>query len=331
MKKPTIYDVSRMAGVSIATVSRVLNTPDKVNDQTRQLVLAAIRDLEYKPLLEARIRSSKDVRRICVMAPYFTAPSFVQRLRGVANALAGTNCELIVFSVTSLGHLNHFIETLDLRAKIDGLISLSLPMKDEYIGRVEAAGVEVVLVEYPQARVSSVEIDDFGGGRLAADFLLRKGHCRLGFVGDLKSPDYSVQPIIRRLSGFREGVLAGGCSLSDQQIYEAPYDVELTRSLIRDVLRRPDRPTAIFSATDMQALGVIRAARDMNLRVPQDIAVMGFDDLDLADYIGLTTIRQHLDESGRIAVELLLSRIEGPDRPVQHIHLPLQIVERDTV
>jgi LacI family transcriptional regulator len=93
---------------------------------------------------------------------------------------------------------------------------------------------------------------------------------------------------------------------------------------------QPDRPTAIFCATDLQALGVVNKARALGLRVPEDLAVLGFDDLDFADYVGLSTIRQPLDESGRLAVEILLSRIKDPDRPLRHVRLPLSIVERQT-
>jgi LacI family transcriptional regulator len=96
------------------------------------------------------------------------------------------------------------------------------------------------------------------------------------------------------------------------------------------LLTRSDRPTAIFCATDMQAMGVVNKARALGLRVPDDLAVLGFDDLDFADYVGLSTIRQPLDESGRLAVEILLSHIKDPERPLRHVRLPLSIVERQT-
>ena len=106
--------------------------------------------------------------------------------------------------------------------------------------------------------------------------------------------------------------------------------MEVTRRLAKDYLRRPDVPTAIFAATDLQGVSLTRTARELGLHVPGDLAILGFDSIDLADYMGLTRVDQHLDESGRVAVELLISRIADPSRPVQHIQLPLQIVERDT-
>jgi LacI family transcriptional regulator len=96
------------------------------------------------------------------------------------------------------------------------------------------------------------------------------------------------------------------------------------------LLKQPAPPTAIFAATDLQAIGVIRAARELGMRIPQDLAVLGFDDLDIAEYVGLSTIRQPLDESGRVAVELLMARITMPERPVQHVRLPLTVIQRET-
>ena len=111
----------------------------------------------------------------------------------------------------------------------------------------------------------------------------------------------------------------------------ASYNLETARQVARELLSMPTPPTAIFSATDLQAIGVIMAARQLGLKVPGDLAVMGFDDLDMAEVMELTTIRQPLDESGRVAVELLLGRLDNPDRSLQHVHLPLTVVERNTV
>jgi DNA-binding LacI/PurR family transcriptional regulator len=110
----------------------------------------------------------------------------------------------------------------------------------------------------------------------------------------------------------------------------APYTQEQTRQVANELLNLPDPPTAIFAATDFQALGVLKAARQLDIKVPEQLAVIGFDDLDMAEYADLTTISQHLDESGRLAVELLLAQIESPSRPPRHVKLPLTFIERQT-
>jgi LacI family transcriptional regulator len=130
--------------------------------------------------------------------------------------------------------------------------------------------------------------------------------------------------------GYQRGLEKAGLALPDEFICTSQYDVKDAERQIEPLLSRPDRPTAIFCATDMQALGTVNKARELGLKIPEDLAVLGFDDLDLADYFGLSTIRQPLDESGRLAVEILLSRINDPERPLRHIRLPLSIIERQT-
>lgn len=327
---PTIYDVAKAAGVSIATVSRVLNEPQKVNDETRNSVLSAIDRLGYVPKAEARARAMQQNRRIGVITPYFTAPSFVQRLRGVASALRDTMYELVIYTVESSDKLNRYLEALPINHYLDGLIILSLQFDDHFAHRLLDYHLEAVLVEYPHNVLSSVEIDDVSGGRMAAEYLARKGHTRVGFVGDTVIPEFGIHPITLRLAGFRQKLNDLKIPLMDENILTVAYDVEATHQAAINYLLRPGRPTAIFAATDMQAIAMIKAARELNLRIPQDLAVIGFDDLDMAELFGLTTIRQHLDESGKIAAELLVSRINDPNRPVQHIQLPLNIVERET-
>jgi LacI family transcriptional regulator len=328
---PTIYDVAASAGVSISTVSKVLNDPTKVSDETRTAVMATIEQMKYVPRAEARARALKATRRIGVISPFFTAPSFVQRLRGVAAGLSSTNHELIIYTVDSAEKLKNYLETLPLTHNLEGLIVLSLQFEHKYAHQMVEAQLEAVLVEYPHQDLSSVEIDDISGGRMAAEYLYNKGHRRLGFAGDTLIPEFGVHPITKRLQGFRQRLIELNCQLLDEDILLVQYDLESTLCNALHFLKRLDRPTAIFAATDLQAIGIMKAARELGLRVPQDLAVLGFDDLDVAELVGLTTIRQHLDESGRVAAELLLSRLGDKSRAVQHINLPLKIIERDTV
>lgn len=327
----TIYDVAKMAGVSIATVSRVLNSPEKVNPETRSGVLAAIEQLGFIPKADARARAMKGSRRVGVITPFLTAPSFVQRLRGVAAGLGQSHYELVIYSVDSNEVLERYLENLPLTQMLDGLIVLSLqisPEKAEWLSRNQ---FETVLVEYPTPVLNSIEINDEKGGRLAAQYLVGKGHRSFGFVGDTRPPEFGIHPITVRLGGYQQRLAQLGFTLRAEDILVTPYDMDSTRRMAHDYLNRPDRPTAIFAATDLQGLGLMRAARDLGLRVPGDVAILGFDNIDMADYVGLTTINQHLDESGRVAVELLLSRMADPSRPIQHIQLPLEVVERETV
>jgi DNA-binding LacI/PurR family transcriptional regulator len=330
LKKSTIYDVAKHAGVSITTVSRMLNTPDKVNAVTREKVVAAIDMLGFVPKAEARARAMRRTGRIGVITPFFTAPSFIQRLRGIAATLSPKNYELVIYTVDSSNHLQGYLSSLPLTGNLDGLIILSLPVGDIEVRRLIDHGLPTVLIEYPHPKLNCVEIDDVEGGYMATTYLLGKGHRRVAFLGDTDLPEYSIHPVSLRLSGFRRALKEARIKLPDMFVRLAPYTQEQTRQVANELLNLPDPPTAIFAATDFQALGVLKAARQLDIKVPEQLAVIGFDDLDMAEYADLTTISQHLDESGRLAVELLLAQIESPSRPPRHVKLPLTFIERQT-
>jgi DNA-binding LacI/PurR family transcriptional regulator len=327
----TIYDVASLAGLSISTVSRVLNSPKQVSQETRDKVLAAIDQLGYVPKAEARARALQGTRRIGVLTPFFTAPSFVQRLRGIDAALASTHYELVIYTIESLSRLKGYLTTLPLTGNLDGLIVMSLPIRDDEAERLAERGLETVLIECHQPCFSSVEIDDYAGGGMAARYLLNKGHRNLAFIGDIDPPDYAIRPVVARYEGFWDTLVEAGLSFPSEYVRSSWYAQEHSRKAARQLLELPNPPSAIFAAADIQAIAVMKVARDMNLHIPRDLAVIGFDDLDIADYVGLTTIHQPLDDSGRTAAEMLLARIADPGRPVQHVRLPLAIVERETV
>jgi LacI family transcriptional regulator len=330
MRGPTIYDVAERAGVSISTVSRVLNRPEQVSESTRARVLAVIDELNFVPRAEARARARKGTQRIGVLAPFFTVPSFVQRLRGVAAALADSPYELVIYNVDSVARRDGYLSSLPVAQRLDGLIVMALPFDEAVAQRLLKHGLETVLIEASRPEFCSIDIDNEEGGRLAAEYFIQKGHRRCAFVGDSRVPPYALHTSEWRLRGYRQALSEAGIPLPDAYVATAPHGLEEARELAHYLLDLPEPPTAVFAASDTQAMGVLKAARERGVRVPDDLAVIGFDDLDIAEYIGLTTIRQHLDESGRVAVELLLSRLADPSRAIQHIQLPLTLIERET-
>jgi DNA-binding LacI/PurR family transcriptional regulator len=327
---PTVYDVAGMAGVSISTVSRVLNAPEQVSVLTRARVMEAVDRLGFVPKAEAAARARKVHGRIGVLAPFFTFPSFVERLAGVAGALANLPYELAIYNIDSSSRRDAYLASLAVTHRVDGLIIMALPFDAAAAGRLVAHGLESVLIEFSREPFSSIRIDDREGGRMAARYLLERGHRRCGFVGDAAVPDYALHTSDWRLEGFREALAERGVALPEAQVSLAPHSLESARRSAHSLLDLPEPPTAIFAASDNQALGVLKAARERKLAVPSDLAVIGFDDLEMADYIGLTTIRQPLGESGRVAVDLLLARLADPSRPTQRVRLPLTLVPRET-
>lgn len=328
---PTIYDVAKAAGVSISTVSRVINASPNVSRNTRNRVQEAIDKLKFVPKAEARARAMKDFARIGALTPFFTEPAFVQRLRGVAAGLLSTRYELNIYSIDSIDHLNYYLATLPITGHLEGLIMLSLRIGDKSAEKLIKNNLETVLIEYPRQEFNTVEIDDLAGGEMAADFFIAKGHQRMGFIGDTTNlGEYAILPIPMRLQGFQNALAEKGFTLEESNICQSEYNVRDAENKIEPILRQPNPPTAIFAATDLQAVGVINKARKIGIRIPEDLAVLGFDDLDIANYVGLSTINQSLDESGRLAVEILLARLKDPQRPLRHVRLPLRLIERET-
>jgi DNA-binding LacI/PurR family transcriptional regulator len=165
----TVYDVAKKAKVSIATVSRVLNSPDKVNEATRKRVLTTIDALGFVPKAEAAARARKGHGRIGVLAPFLTYPSFVQRLRGVATALRDSPYDLAIYNVDSSARRDGYLASLSVTRRLDGLIVMSLPFDDVAARRLVQHGLETVLIETSRDVFSSIEIDDQAGGRIAAN------------------------------------------------------------------------------------------------------------------------------------------------------------------
>lgn len=326
---PTIYSVAKEAEVSISTVSRVLNSPDLVKQETRDKVLAVIDRLDFVPKAAAQAQAKKQIGRIGVLAPFFTHPSFVQRMRGVYSVLATNSYELVIYPVTSMKQAHHYLETLPVTRRLDGLITMALALDERIANRYKKNRFPVVLIEFSHEGFSSVLIDNAAGGRMAAAYLIEKGHRKFGFVGDGGLLDYSIQPGKERHSGFEEELHNAGYEMLDEHVIFPAPDRALTE--LRGLLNHPQRPTAIFASTDELAMQLMSVVRQFGLRIPQDIAVIGFDDLDFAKHIGLTTISQKLDESGKIAAEQLMGFLNGRDRSAKSIELELEIIERETV
>ena len=320
-RRHDIYDVARHADVSITTVSRVMNSPDKVRATTRARVLAAIDELRFVPHAEAAARARKMQGRIGVVAPFFTYPSFSQRLQGVAAALTALPYDLTVYVIDSSERRDHTLRSLALTQRLDGLIVMALPFGPDLVRQIAASSMETVLIEGDETSFASINIDNAAGGALVARYFLAQGHTRCAFVGDGILPDYAVPTSDQRLAGYHRALADAGVDLPPAWVARGPHGLEPARQMAQQWLASAHPPTAIFAASD---------TRDLGVAVPTQLAVIGFDDLPIADYIGLTTIRQPLEESGHLAVELVLARLTDPSRTPPAVRLPLELVRRDT-
>jgi LacI family transcriptional regulator len=327
-RAPTIYDVAKKAGVGVTTVSRVLNNPRLVSVVTRGKVMAAVTQLGFVPKAEASVLARKHVGSIGIVLPFFTSPSYVQRMRGIAAGLNGSKYELVVYTVDDRAQLDEYLDVLPLWKRLDGIILMSMPLTERQTAHLQEHGMDVVCIEFGHPHFCSIEVDNLEGGKIAARHLIERGRRRFAFIGELGIPDYIIHLSDLRLEGFAQGLREAGFDLPEAYVSRRPYSREGVADQVTEILDRDPPPDAVFTYSDLIAADVLRAARRRGLRIPEDLAVIGFDGTDLADFLELTTIDQRLDESGRLAAELLMTRISAHGRPPQNIRLTLTLAVR---
>ena len=325
----TIRDVAKKAKVGIATVSRVLNNSPAVSDETRQRVLNAIDELNYKPNLIARQLSIGKTQTIGVILPYLTLPSYVERLRGIQSVLDESNYDLILFVAETPSKRDTFFEKLADKSRVDGLIIISLPPTDEQAERFIHENQPVVLVDAYHSRLSSIIVNDIQGGRLATKHLIELGHKKIAYISDyLNTPFYPSMQY--RYKGYRK-------ALEEEKIpYYQKYHLQGDRGrfyaqqMTRQLLNLKDPPTAIFAASDTHAIGALDVAQEVGIKVPDELSVIGYDGIRDAEYVNLTTIEQNLFESGVESASMLLTMLREKPSDVYKAELSIKLVIRNT-
>ncbi len=324
-----IADVAAHAGVGVATVSRVLNGHANVRPATRDRVLDAIRTLNYRPSSVARNLSLQRTMVIGALLPWFTNPSAVQRVRGIVDGLNGSAYDLMVFDIESEDRQRRAFELFDRGDRADGLLVVSTNPPDFEVERINAAGLPCILVDGVHPSLPSIAVDDVAGGEMATRHLIELGHRRIALIGD-PPPEFRFDWSRDRTRGYEQALSRAGIDVRPEYVREGTRLLHVARGIAAELLALPDRPTAIFAASDTQAFGAIEAARALGIRVPEELSVIGFDDIEVASYVGLTTVRQPLFESGRRGAELLLRALSGRQVDVRTELLPLELVVRST-
>lgn len=333
MTRRTLRDVASLAGVSKATASRVLNESARVDPETRDRVLAAIAELDYAPSATARNLSFGRTLTLGIVTSYLTRPQAAERLRGVDAVLADSGFDQVIRNVETVEKRDQYLRGLTSAGRIDGLLVISLPLSDDIASRLIASTIPVVVVDAHTPAVEGLPHvigDDVLGGVLATQHLLAIGHRRIAYIGDAFENPFGFTSSRHRYLGFEAALRRAGLEPDPRLVALGDHGRYQARELAARMLVVPDRPTAIFAASDMQALGAMTAAREAGLRIPEDLSVVGYDDLEIADYVGLTTVHQRLFESGRAGAEMLLAGIRERSAEPSRVLLPPQLVIRGT-
>ena len=329
----TIRDVAKRAGVGLGTVSRVINDSPQVSEATRERVMTAITALNFMPNPTARHLSLGKTLTIAVIVPWFTRPAEVERLRGVENTLAESDYDLVLYNVETPEKRDTYFRDVPRSERADGVLIVSLSPRDDDVNRLEKSTVPVALVDANHHSLTSLNrviTDDVAGGRLATEYLIQLGHRRIGYISDLLETPFNFTSSRDRLQGYQQALATAEIPFHADYHGQGEHGRFEARRLALQMLQQPDRPTAIFAASDTQALGVLEAAQDCDLRVPEDLSIIGYDDIEIAEYVGLTTVRQLLYESGKRGVELLLDVLENLSiDPICEV-MPTELIVRRT-
>ena len=252
-------------------------------------------------------------------------------LNGVLATLRDHSVDVVVFDEESAAASpSPLLATLPLTQRLDGLIVMGLPLNESVANRLRSLAMPTVLLDTADPRFDSVHCDDYAGGRLVAEHLLGKSHTAFAFIGEAQRSHLYLSPSERRLHGYRAALGDGGHSLPDSSVSTTRHGTRPAHERAYELLARSDHASAVFAHDDVLAAGVLRAARDLGLSVLADVAVVGYDDGELAEALDLTTVRQPLEESGSVAANLLMDRLGGGTSSTRDVDLRLTITERGT-
>jgi len=330
MTPATIRDVARIAGVSVATVSRVLNNSPTVTEQTQSRVMEAIKELDYSPSQIARRLSLGRTHTIAVILPFLTLPSFVERLRGVQFALAESHYDLILFIAETPAKIDHYFNDLSRRERVEGVIVISLQLDDLHVARFHNSQVQLVLVDSRHPEVSSIVVDDVAGGYQVIRYLIELGHTRIAYLSDYLDNEFQFVAMSQRYQGYRQALEESAIHFRPEYHQQGELGGRDSYPRAKRLLMMPDRPTAIFAASDIHAVGVLKAAQELGIKVPEELSVIGYDGIRDSEYLEITTMRQPLFDSGVLSVRTLLSALEAPKQEPEQIILPTELVIRGT-
>jgi LacI family transcriptional regulator len=324
----TIRDIAKLSGVSYSTVSRALSGVDKVKDSTRDKVLEAAEQLGYVVNRQARSLAGGNTHIIGLLVHGLDNDYFGQLLKGIDEELGRANFEIMLFTTHRHKDKEISLVTRLMRGLTDGLLIVLPEGLESYLETLQAENIPYVLVDTPNSdgEGTTVSSTNTQGAYDATRYLLELGHRQIGFI----TGSLNLQVAVNRFDGYRRAL----------EEYQVPFDIGLVREgnflqhrgreAALDLLGRKVRPTAIFASNDASAFGVMEAAEALNISVPYELSVIGFDDLPISEYAKpkLTTVRQPIKKMGEVAAKLLLEQLRG--QATTSVELPTELVIRSS-
>lgn len=330
----TIYDVAKKAGVGIGTVSRTINNSSQVTAATREKVLKAIDELNYQPHALAQGLARKKTHMIATIVPFFTGYFYHDLLKGINHEASKHQYDLILYNVDQTNKVERFLKRTLQEKRVDGVLLISLNISDEFMDEFLRSQFPIVLVDAFHENLDSITVENEKGAYIATKHLIQQNHQKIGMIdGQLKSIPARV-----RLEGYKNALRDHGINFDERLLVISDFDSEEDgfnresgyRAMNRLLGFPEERPTAVFVSSDIQAIGAMQSIREHGLSIPDDIAIVGFDDIEMASYLGLTTMRQPMHEMGELAVCRLMDKIANKGEPNFKHSFSTELIVRDS-
>jgi LacI family transcriptional regulator len=321
----TIQDVAKKAGVSVSTVSRVLNGKADVAGDTQEKILSVISKLGYTSNLAARSMRSRRKDLLGLVVPDIGFPYSIEIMKGINRAIAESTFDLLVYTMGDVKksgailHEQHYVSLLN-NSITDGMIIVASAAA-EFITDAPLIAVDPHILN---PRYPSVQGTNYQGALDVMNYLLNLKHERIGFICG-RSDSASAE---RRLQGYKDALNEKGIEIDESLIVPGDFTTKLGYTSALELLKLKKPPTAIFAANDQTALGVYQAAEELGIRIPDDLSVVGFDNIAEAKFVGLTTVDQFISEMGYIATQMLIKMVNKEPLDVQVYKMPTRLVER---
>lgn len=324
-----IRQIAREAGVSVGTVSNVLNNRTNVTNETRKRVLEVIQRYNYHPSAVARSLSTRQTGTLGLVVSNISNPFFSSLAQGAMQTAQKRGCGLLVLGTSHDAHdLPDQVEVLT-RQWVDGILIATEPLPERALKNLGSGDTPLVLMDYPQPMggrvVGLISFDWKTAGTLATYHLLDLGHRRIGFLGGI--PEHPSSKL--REEGYLDALVAGGVDVDTTLMRSGDYLARSGYTSAMALMKLSAPPTAIVASNDLMALGALQAISELGLRVPNDISIVGMDDIPFAAFLAppLTTVRAATHEAGRLGVEMLLDAPEA-DGAAQRVILPTELILR---
>lgn len=332
--KATIYDVADHAGVAISTVSRVLNNSQDVAESTRERVADAIQELQFRPNRTAKSLAQHSTRTISVALPTFTTPFHNELLKGVRDRLDDEDVDLLLCDLeweAPKRTLRHFLEG----GAMDGLLLVGVDVDDELAEELRMLGVPVVLIGARADGFDSFYWEDESGAKIGVQHLIDQGYTRIGMI----TTPHDNRIRNERIAGYRQALEGAGLEFDPDLVAHGHtskhdgFSEESGYEAMQDLIALDQPVEAAFASSDVQAIGAWQAIREEGLEVPDDFAFVGYDDIKVSRFIGLSSVAQNMHGVGNEATDLLLNRLNknGPEQPMNRLVEPELNVRKSSI